>query len=135
MNVGFTAGTFDLLHVGHLAMLEEAKAMCDYLIVGLQIDPTIDRPKKNKPTQSLIERQLQLRACKFVDEVIVYETEADLINLLAVLNIDVRIIGADWQGKRITGRKICQDKGIQIYYNYREHDFSSSELKERIKNG
>ena len=127
MKVGFTCSTFDLFHAGHVAMLEEAKKQCDHLIVGIQTDPTIDRPEKNKPIQSLIERQLQVRACKFVDETIVYETEADLIILLQTLPIDVRILGVEYKNKDYTGKGI-----VNAYYNKRSHSFSSSELRQRM---
>lgn len=127
MKVGFTCSTFDLFHAGHVAMLEEAKKQCDHLIVGIQTDPTIDRPEKNKPIQSLIERQLQVRACKFVDETIVYETEADLIILLQTLPIDVRILGVEYKDKDYTGKGI-----VNAYYNKRSHSFSSSELRQRM---
>lgn len=127
MKVGFTCSTFDLFHAGHVAMLEEAKKQCDHLIVGIQTDPTIDRPEKNKPIQSLIERQLQVRACKFVDETIVYETEADLIILLQTLPIDVRILGIEYKDKDYSGKGI-----VNAYYNKRSHSFSSSELRQRM---
>lgn len=130
---GFTASTFDLLHAGHVAMLEEAKDQCEWLMVGLQTDPTIDRPEKNKPIQSITERYIQLRACKFVDEIYVYATEADLLDLLAILPIDVRIIGADYIGKDFTGKQYCQENGIEIYYNRRSHKLSTSELRNRLK--
>ena len=127
MKIGFTCSTFDLVHAGHVAMLEEAKKQCEHLIVGIQTDPTIDRPEKNKPIQSLIERQLQVRACKFVDETIVYETEADLIILLQTLPIDVRILGVEYKDKDYTGKGI-----VNAYYNKRSHSFSSSELRQRM---
>jgi|TARA_R110002153_G_scaffold2640_1_gene12709 glycerol-3-phosphate cytidylyltransferase len=127
MKVGFTCSTFDLFHAGHVAMLEEAKKQCDHLIVGIQTDPTIDRPEKNKPIQSLIERQLQVRACKFVDETIVYKTEADLIILLQTLPIDVRILGIEYKDKDYSGKGI-----VNAYYNKRSHSFSSSELRQRM---
>tara|TARA_Y100000389_G_scaffold204486_1_gene257329 strand:+ start:7434 stop:7820 length:387 start_codon:yes stop_codon:yes gene_type:complete len=128
MKVGFTCSTFDLFHAGHVSMLEEAKKQCDHLIVGIQTDPTIDRPEKNKPIQSLIERQIQVRGCKFVDETIVYETEDDLIILLQTLPIDVRILGNEYQHKSYTGKGI-----VNAYYNRRDHKFSSSELRSRLK--
>lgn len=127
--VGFTCSTFDLFHAGHVSMLEEAKKKCDWLIVGIQTDPTIDRPVKNKPVQSLIERQLQVRACKFVDEIIVYATEYDLLNILCMLPIDIRILGEEYKGKSFTGDSI---RGMEYFYNKREHEFSSSELRKRI---
>lgn len=131
--IGFTASSFDLLHAGHVAMLEEAKQQCDWLIAGLQTDPTIDRPEKNKPIQSITERYIQLRACKFVDEIYVYATEADLLDLLAILPIDVRIIGADYKGKDFTGKRYCDENDIEIYYNRRSHKLSTSELRTRLK--
>jgi glycerol-3-phosphate cytidylyltransferase len=131
--IGFTASSFDLLHAGHVAMLEEAKQQCDWLIAGLQTDPTIDRPEKNKPIQSITERYIQLRACKFVDEIYVYATEADLLDLLAILPIDVRIIGSDYKGKDFTGKRYCDENDIEIYYNRRSHKLSTSELRNRLK--
>ena len=132
--VGFTAGAFDLLHAGHVLMFKECKEVCDYLIVGIQTDPTIDRPKeKNKPVQSIVERQVQVKACKYVDEVIVYETEVDLETILSAFDIDVRILGAEYQGSEVTGKAICAKRGIKMYYNKRDHNFSSTELRERVK--
>lgn len=130
LKVGFTCSCFDLLHAGHILMLEEAKSVCDYLIVGLQNDPSIDRPHKNKPVQTIIERYYQLKAVKYIDEIIVYNTEQDLIDILMTNKIDVRIIGEDYKGKDFTGK----DLGIEIYYNSRKHRFSSSELRKRILN-
>jgi glycerol-3-phosphate cytidylyltransferase len=127
-NIGFTCSCFDLLHSGHITMLQEAKSICDYLIVGLQVDPTIDRPEKNKPIQSLMERQIQLNAVKYVDEVIIYHTEDELIELLKSLPIDVRIIGSDYINKYFTG----SDLEIDIYYNKREHNWSTTRLKKLI---
>ena len=133
MKIGFTASAFDLLHAGHVAMLEEAKSQCDYLIAALQTDPTIDRPEKNKPVQTITERYIQLRACKFVDEIYVYATEADLMDLLAILPIDVRIIGSDYIDKDFTGKFYCGKNDIEIYYNRRSHKLSTSELRSRLK--
>lgn len=131
--VGFTASTFDLFHAGHVVMLEEAKRMCDYLIVGIQVDPTFDRPKtKNKPVQSIIERQIQVGACKYVDEVIVYTTEKELEDILMTLPIDVRILGEEYKDKDFTGKETCAKRGIEIYHNKREHFFSSSDLRQRV---
>lgn len=130
--VGFTASTFDLLHAGHIAMLREAKEQCEYLICALQNDPTLDRPSKNTPVQSIVERQLQLEGCKFVDEVWVYNTEKDLEDLLLVLPIDVRILGVEYEGKEFTGREICHKRGIELFFNGRDHSFSSSELRQRV---
>jgi len=130
--IGFTCSTFDLLHAGHILMLAEAKQICDYLIVGLQTDPTIDRPDtKNKPVQSVVERYVQLSAVKFVDEIIVYDTEKDLEDLLMFLPINHRIIGEEYRDKPFTGKNICEDRGINIIYNSRKHRFSSSELRQR----
>jgi glycerol-3-phosphate cytidylyltransferase len=130
--VGFTCSTFDLLHAGHILMLAEAKQICDYLIVGLQTDPTIDRPDtKNKPVQSVVERYVQLSAVKFVDQIIVYQTEKDLEDMLMFLPITVRFIGEEYEGKHFTGKEICEDRGVKIWYNSRKHRFSSSELRQR----
>lgn len=130
--VGFTCSTFDLLHAGHILMLAEAKSVCDYLIVGLQSDPTIDRPgSKNKPVQSIVERYVQLSAVKFVDEIVVYDTEKDLEDLLMFLPITMRVIGEEYEGKDFTGKKICEERGINIFFNSRKHRFSSSELRNR----
>jgi glycerol-3-phosphate cytidylyltransferase len=129
---GFTCGTFDLFHAGHVLMLKEAREQCDYLIVGLQTDPSVNRASKNKPLQSVLERQTVLEACRYVDEVIVYDTEKDLENLLATLDIDIRILGSDHIEGYITGREICDRRGIQFYFNKREHNYSTSKLRERI---
>lgn len=128
MIIGFTCSCFDLLHSGHVLMLQEAKAQCDYLIVGLQTDPTIDRPSKNKPVQSIVERYIQLKAVKYVDEIVPYTTEADLLDLLQALPINVRIIGEEYRDKDFTGK----DLPIKIHYNSRKHRFSSSELRGRL---
>lgn len=131
--IGFTCSTFDLLHAGHITMLEEAKRQCDYLIVGLQSDPTIDRPDtKNKPVQTLIERQIQLSAVKYVDEVIVYNTEQDLEDLLLTLPITVRILGEEYRDTEFTGKKICEKRNIDLYFNKRDHSFSSTSLRARV---
>ena len=130
MKTGFTCGAFDLLHAGHIMMLEEAKTFCDYLIVGLHTDPSVDRPEKNKPIQSLNERLIQLRAVKYVDLVLIYDTEIDLLNLLKAIEPDVRIIGYDYKDKNFTG----DDLGIELKFNSRNHNFSSSELRDRIRN-
>jgi len=129
--VGFTCSTFDLLHAGHILMLAEAKQYCDYLIVGLQVDPTVDRDTKNKPVQSIVERYVQLAAVKFVDEIVVYSTEKDLEDLLMFLPITHRIIGEEYRDKQFTGKNICEDRNINIIYNSRKHRFSSSELRQR----
>jgi glycerol-3-phosphate cytidylyltransferase len=131
--IGFTCSTFDLLHAGHITMLKEAKNQCDYLICGLQTDPTIDRPtSKNKPIQSLVERYIQLEAVKYVDQIVVYQTEKDLEDLLLTLDIDVRIVGEEYRNVNFTGQDICKQRGIRMYYNKREHSFSTTELRERI---
>jgi len=140
--IGFTCSTFDLFHAGHVAMLKECKANCDYLIVGLQTDPSIDREEKNKPVQSIVERYVQLSACKYVDEIVPYETEKDLLDYLKLheKTIDVRFVGEEYADKDFTGRELCSsgytldaDK-MQLFLNRRSHSFSSSELRERIKN-
>ena len=129
MKKGITAGAFDLLHTGHVAMLEEAKQHCDYLIVALQTNPSLDRPtEKNTPIQSIFERYFQLKACRFVDEIIPYDTEQDLYNLLCAIKPDIRIIGEEYRDKHFTGR----DLPIEIYYNSRKHPYSSSELRKRL---
>lgn len=134
MRVGFTCSTFDLLHAGHILMLEDAHKQCDKLIVGLQTDPTIDRPDtKNKPIQSIVERYIQLKAVRHVDEIIVYQTERDLEDLLLILPIDVRILGEEYQDKYFTGKEICVKRGIELYFNKREHSFSTTELRQRVK--
>jgi glycerol-3-phosphate cytidylyltransferase len=131
--IGITFSTFDMLHAGHIAMLSEAKNHCDYLICGLQTDPTIDRPEtKNKPVQSVVERQIQLAACRYVDEVVVYQTEQDLVDLLLILPLDVRILGVEYEDKDFTGRGECYDRGIEIVFNRRDHSFSSSSLRKRV---
>jgi glycerol-3-phosphate cytidylyltransferase len=131
--VGITFSTFDLLHAGHIAMLAEAKNHCDYLIVALQTDPTIDRPEiKNKPVQTIVERQIQLQAVRYVDEIVVYETEKDLEDLLLTLPIQKRILGIEYASKEFTGKQICIDRNIEIIYNKRDHSFSSSNLRKRV---
>ena len=122
-----------MLHAGHIAMLSEATNHCDYLICGLQTDPTIDRPDtKNKPVQSIVERQIQLAACRYVDEVVVYQTEQDLIDLLLILPVDVRILGVEYEDKDYSGRQECYQRGIEIVFNGRDHSFSSSSLRKRV---
>jgi glycerol-3-phosphate cytidylyltransferase len=133
--IGITFSTFDLLHAGHIAMLAEARNHCDYLICGLQTDPTIDRPDtKNKPVQSIVERQLTLGACRYVDEIVVYSTEQDLIDLILTLPIDVRILGVEYENKDFTGKKECWDREIELVFNGRDHSFSSSSLRKRVAN-
>ena len=130
--VGITFSSFDLLHAGHIKMLEEAKGQCDYLICGLQTDPTLDRPEKNRPVQSVVERYIQLKGCKFVDEIVPYATEQDLEDVLTSFKIDVRIIGDEYSKKNFTGRDYCEKKGITLYFNKRDHRFSSSGLRKEV---
>lgn len=130
--IGFTCSTFDLLHAGHITMLEEAKHHCDYLIVGLQNDPTKDRPEKNAPIQSIVERQIQLAAVKYVDEIVIYNTEQDLIDLLLTLPIDIRVLGDEYKNKDFTGKDIAKQRGSKIVFNGRDHSFSSTSLRKRV---
>jgi len=131
--IGIVFSTFDLLHAGHIAMLAEVKNHCDYLIAGLQTDPTIDRPDtKNPPVQSIVERQITLSATRYVDEIVVYQTEKDLEDILLTLPIDVRILGIEYADKEFTGRNICHDRGIRLVFNSRDHSFSSSSLRKRV---
>lgn len=132
MRIGITFGCFDLLHAGHCLMLQEAKTYCDYLIVGLQTDPTIDRPSKNKPVQSLVERYIQLKAIAVVDEIIPYQTETELLEIIKAIPIDVRIIGSDYIDKDFTGKAEADQLGIETYYNRRDHAFSSSDIRLRV---
>lgn len=129
--IGFTCSTFDLLHTGHILMLAEAKSLCDYLIVGLQVDPTLDRKEKNQPVQSITERYIQLSAVKYIDEIIPYSTEEDLSNLLLAMPIDIRILGEEYRDKQFTGRDIPGHEEI-CYFNKRRHKFSTSELRQRV---
>ena len=131
--IGITCSSFDLFHAGHVKMLEEAKEHCDFLIVALQTDPTIDRPEKNKPKQSIVERYIQVDACKYVDQIVPYTTEKDLEDIFLSFRLDVRIIGEEYKDKHFTAKDICKDRGIEIIYNSRAHDWSSSELRNRIK--
>jgi glycerol-3-phosphate cytidylyltransferase len=130
--IGITFSTFDLFHSGHVAMLSEAKNHCDYLICGLQTDPTIDRSTKNAPIQSIVERQIQLAACRYVDEVVVYQTEQDLRDLLLILPVDVRILGVEYEDQEFSGKNECYQRGIEIVFNGRDHSFSSSSLRRRV---
>lgn len=131
--VGITFSTFDMLHAGHIAMLSEAKNHCDYLICGLQTDPTIDRPDtKNKPVQSIVERQIQLAACRYVDEIVIYQTEQDLRDLLLILPVDVRILGVEYANKNFSGMDECYQRDIELVFNRRDHSFSSSSLRKRV---
>ena len=129
--IGITCSSFDLFHAGHVKMLEEAKNECDYLIVALQVDPTLDRPEKNKPVQTVVERYIQVAACEYVDEIVPYVTEADLEDIFSSFDLDVRIIGDEYKQKNFTARDICSARGIDIFYNKRDHRFSSSDLRRR----
>jgi len=133
MKVGITFSSFDLFHAGHVKMLEDAKEQCDYLICGLQTDPTLDRPEKNRPIQSVVERYIQLKGCKYVDEIVPYATEQDLEDILRSFNVDVRVIGDEYASKQFTGRKYCEQKGVALFYNKREHRFSSSSLRKEVQ--
>ena len=133
MKVGFNCSTFDLFHAGHVTMLREEKRNCDYLIVALQVDPTTDRPDtKNKPIMSVYERFVCVSACKYVDEVIVYHTEEDLLNLLKTQHIDIRFLGDEYKTKDFTGKQWCLDRGIELFYHERQHPYSSSSLRQRV---
>tara|TARA_B100001057_G_scaffold492556_1_gene585180 strand:- start:2387 stop:2791 length:405 start_codon:yes stop_codon:yes gene_type:complete len=132
MRVGFTCSTFDLLHAGHVQMLREAKEQCEYLIVGLQFDPSIDRKNKNSPIQTIVERYTQLKAVGYVDEIIPYGTEQDLEDILSMYHIDVRILGEEYRDKDFTGKDICRKREIELYFNKRDHRFSSSDLRRRV---
>lgn len=130
--VGFSCSAFDLLHAGHIQMLREAREHCDYLIVGLQVDPSIDRAEKNSPVQSVVERYTQLKAVSYVDEIVPYTTETDLEDILNMYQIDVRILGEEYREKDFTGKDICKKRGIQLHFNRRDHRFSSSDLRRRV---
>lgn len=132
LKIGITFSQFDMLHAGHIAMLSEAKNHCDYLIAGLQNNAQWDRPEKNEPIQSIVERQIQLAATRYVDEIVVYNTEQDLVDLLLILPVDVRILGVEYEYKDYTGRQECITRGIEIIYNGRDHSFSSSSLRKRV---
>jgi glycerol-3-phosphate cytidylyltransferase len=132
MIIGLTASTFDLLHAGHVLMLREAKSQCDYLICALQVDPSIDRPEKNAPVQTLVERYAQLSAVKYVDEILCYQTEKDLEDILELYPINIKIMGKEYKDKDFTGREICKRRGISLYFNSRDHRFSSSDLRSRV---
>ena len=132
-SIGITCSTFDLLHAGHVVMLEEAKRHCDYLIAALQVDPTIDRGDvKARPIQSIVERQIQLAAVKYVDEIVMYSTEDELQDLFLTLPLDMRILGEDYRDKEFTAKQICLDRNIELFYNKRDHTFSSTSLRNRI---
>jgi len=132
MTIGFTCSAFDLLHAGHVTMLREAKSQCDYLICGLQVDPSLDRKEKNRPIQTIVERYTQLQAISYVDEIIPYVTENDLLDIISMLPIDVRILGDEYRNKEFTGKEICQKRGIKLYFNNRDHNFSTSNLRKRV---
>lgn len=131
--IGITCSTFDLLHAGHVVMLEEAKRHCDYLIAALQVDPTVDREEKNPPIQSIVERQIQLAAVKYVDEIVMYSTEKELEDLFLTLPLDIRILGTEYRDKEFTAKQICLDRNIELFYNVRDHSFSSTSLRQRIQ--
>ena len=131
MKKGITFGAFDLFHAGHILMLEEAKTVCDHLIVAIQTDPSLDRETKNSPVQSIEEREIQVSACRYVDEVIIYDREEDLLEILDTLDWDLRILGDEYKDKEFTGRDEYLEK---CYFNKRPHSFSSSELRERVAN-
>ena len=130
--IGITCSTFDLLHAGHIIMLEECKKYCDYLICALQVDPSLDRPEKDKPIQSLVERYIQLDAVQYVDKIIPYNNEEELKTIFSSLDIDVRIIGEEYKDKNFTAKDICMKRNIRFVYNKRDHDFSTSSLRKRI---
>ena len=133
MKIGFNCSSCDLFHAGHVTMMKMEKQLCDYLIVALQVDPTIDRPGvKNKPVQSVYERYVQLQGCKYVDEILVYETEADLLNLLQTQNIDVRFLSEEYKDRDFTGKQYCIDNCIELFFHLRRHQYSSTELRNRV---
>ena len=134
MKIGFTCSSFDLLHAGHVQMLREAKEHCDYLIVGLQIDPALDRPEKNIPIQTIVERYSQLKAVRYVDEIIPYKTEQDLEDILELYTIDVRVLGEEYRDKDFTGKDICRKRDIDLHFNRRDHSFSSTRLRQSCSN-
>lgn len=132
MKIGFNCSTLDLMHAGHVTMFQEERRHCDYLIVALQTDPTLDRPHKNRPVQSIYERFVQLTACRYVDEVLVYATEADLMHILQTRHIDIRFLGDEYRDKYFTGRDYCLAQGIELFYHQRHHPFSSTNLRRRV---
>ncbi len=132
MKVGFTCSAFDMLHSGHIQMLRDASEQCDYLICGLQTNPSVDRPEKNRPIQTVVERYTQLKAVQYVNEIIPYATEEDLKDILSMYHIDVRILGDEYREKDFTGKEICKRRDIALYFNKRDHRFSSSELRRRV---
>lgn len=133
MIIGITFSSFDLFHSGHVAMLKEAKANCDHLMVGVQTDPTVDRPEKNKPIQSVFERYVQLEGCKYIDQIVPYATEKEIEDILLTYKIDKRFIGEEYKTKEFTGKQLCVDNDIELYYNKRQHSFSTTNLRTRIK--
>lgn len=136
MKIGFNCSSFDLFHAGHVTMLKMEKRLCDYLVVALQTDPTIDRPgSKNKPVQSIYERYVQLQACRYVDEILVYETEYDLLNLIKSQDIHIRFLGSEYKDRDFTGKQYCVERGIELHYHERAHNFSSTELRKRVSSG
>lgn len=132
MIVGFTCSTFDLLHAGHVQMLREAKEQCEYLICGLQVDPSLDRTEKNAPIQTIVERYTQLKAVGYVDEIIPYGTEEDLEDILQMYPINIRILGEEYRDKDFTGKDICRSRDIDLHFNKRDHRFSTSDLRSRV---
>tara|TARA_A200000159_G_C7001267_1_gene205747 strand:+ start:92 stop:499 length:408 start_codon:yes stop_codon:yes gene_type:complete len=132
MKVGFTCSAFDLLHAGHVQMLRDAKEQCDFLICGLQVNPAYDRPEKNSPIQSIVERYTQLKAIRYVDEIIPYSSEKDLEDILSMYSLDVRILGEEYKEKDFTGKDICKARDIALYFNKRDHRFSTSDLRSRV---
>jgi|TARA_R110000851_G_scaffold328056_1_gene498289 glycerol-3-phosphate cytidylyltransferase len=133
MKIGFTCSAFDLLHAGHINMLREAKSQCDHLICGLQVDPSLDRDTKNKPIQTIVERYTQLQAVSYVDEIIPYVYEQDLKDILMMMPINIRILGEEYRNASFTGKEICQERGIELYFNNRSHNFSTSNLRKRVE--
>jgi glycerol-3-phosphate cytidylyltransferase len=135
MKIGFNCSSFDLFHAGHVTMLKMEKELCDYLKVALQVDPSIDRPGiKNKPVQSVYERYIQLQGCKYVDEILVYETEADLLNLIQTQTFHIRFLSEEYRHIEVTGKQYCIDNGVEIYYHLRRHQYSSTEIRNRVYN-
>ena len=133
MKIGFNCSSFDLFHAGHVTMLKMEKDLCDWLIVALQVDPTIDRPGiKNKPIQSVYERYVQVQGCRYVDEILVYETEEDLLNMIKTQRMDIRFLSEEYENRDFTGKQYCIDNGIEIHYHKRQHKYSSTELRNRV---
>ena len=133
MKIGFNCSSCDLFHAGHVTMMKMEKQLCDYLVVALQVDPTIDRPGvKHKPTQSVYERYVQLQGCKYVDEILVYETEADLLNLIQTQTLHIRFLSEEYKDRDFTGKQYCIDNGIELYFHMRRHQYSSTELRNRV---